>query len=97
MLVASFRIAARVANTAWKYIQAKQALAAQPDGSSSYDMYRAQSELQEALHEYSPENWPPPKPTAHDVLVGVYDECAVAPTREEILEILYRAIERTQG
>lgn len=84
LAVASFKIAARVANAAWSYVKALDT----KSGSPRHDI----EEMRAALHAYSPGNWPPP-PSAHayaaEVLQEVYNAASGFVTADAVLETIY--------
>jgi hypothetical protein len=85
-LVRSYRIAATVANGAWKFMKEAEKNAVAPD---------TIMELQQALHLYSPENF---KPMGFNVelacrsLEEAYNELALLGVKDEILECVFRRI-----
>lgn len=88
LAVASFKIAARVANAAWKLIDTHD----RPSHPLTQKL--AKDELRDALHDYSPNVSAsiPARRYAAQKLEELYAEAEQAPTREGVLEILYQAV-----
>ncbi len=89
LLVNSFKIAARVANAAWRTIKKLDATGVER---SLHGYREAEQELRAALHDYSPGNWPP-APSQREYaarrLEELYEVASNALTREAVLEKIY--------
>lgn len=92
LAVTSFKLAARVANAAWAYLRA----------SAAKDFLAAdtrKAELEQALHGYSPENWPigPSESNceyARERLQVLYNDVYDLPDKEAILLKIYEFVSK---
>lgn len=78
-LLKSYRLAARVANAAWKFLGVLQT------GEPEDDAYQA---LLGALSKYSPANFSPDA-SVREVLQDLYDRAHFEATKEGVIELIY--------
>lgn len=94
--IASYRITARVANAGWKLMQfMREDQTVLAIIQSRPGFVEAYNELQAALSDYSPGNWPAPRNEreyAAHVLERLYEEATRMPSWESSLEKIYEAV-----
>lgn len=89
-LLKSYRMAARVANAAWRYIELSEQ---EPNNVAAIQC--CIEDLQSALSDYAPQRIPQPmmeRLRIRDLLISIYESIPAKGTNEEAKEIVYRTI-----